>query len=199
MRACCWSISRNDWRKFKLALHQKKTRLIEFGKLVSELRLKRGAERCETFKFLGFTHYCAWSWDGRFVVKHGTDPSGSRESLKNYGWRRGGGCTRRLYCSIDGCAAFCADTLRISVCRAISTVLTPSIRRRVVFGIELSIVEASGGSRGSVTSGCSNACLCRLLTSPILDRWLLADLGKPQEEPSAGKPLARICQGDAEG
>jgi hypothetical protein len=74
----------------------------------------------------------------------------------------------------------------------------PSIRRRVVFGIELSIVEASGGSRGSVTSGCSNACPCRLLTSPIPDRWLLANLGKPQEEPSAGKPPARICEGDAD-
>ena len=52
--------------KFKLALHETKTRLIEFGKLVSELRRKRGAARCETFKFLGFMHYCAWSWDGRF-------------------------------------------------------------------------------------------------------------------------------------
>src|SRR6185312_3230001 len=68
--------------KFKLTLHEKKTRLIEFGKLVSELRLKRGAERCETFKFLGFTHYCAWSWDGRFVVKRRTDPKRLTRKLK---------------------------------------------------------------------------------------------------------------------
>jgi RNA-directed DNA polymerase len=68
--------------KFKLALHEKKTRLIEFGKLVSELRLKRGAERCETFKFLGFTHYCAWSWDGRFVVKRRTDHKRLTRKLK---------------------------------------------------------------------------------------------------------------------
>jgi hypothetical protein len=43
-----------------------------------------------------------------------------------------------------------------------------------------------------------NASPCELLTSPTLGRWLLADLGKPQEEPSAGKPPARICEGEAE-
>jgi len=59
--------------KFKLALHEEKTRLIEFGRLASELRRKCGARRCETFRFLGFTHYCAWSRNGRFVVKRRTD------------------------------------------------------------------------------------------------------------------------------
>lgn len=59
--------------KFKLALHEKKTRLIEFGNLASKLREQRGAGRCETFNFLGFTHYCAKSLDGRFVVKRRTD------------------------------------------------------------------------------------------------------------------------------
>jgi group II intron reverse transcriptase/maturase len=68
--------------KFKLVLHEQKTRLIEFGKLVSELRRKRGAARCETFKFLGFMHYCAWSWDGRFVVKRRTDPKRLTRKLK---------------------------------------------------------------------------------------------------------------------
>ena len=52
--------------KVKLALHEEKTRLIEFGKRPSELRGKCGARRCETFRFLGFTHYCAWSRNGRF-------------------------------------------------------------------------------------------------------------------------------------
>jgi hypothetical protein len=59
--------------KFKLALHDKKTRLIEFGKLASLRREQRDAGRCETFNFLGFTHYCARSLDGRFVVKRRTD------------------------------------------------------------------------------------------------------------------------------
>jgi hypothetical protein len=59
--------------KFKLALHEKKTRLIEFGHLATKLREQRGAGRCETFNFLGFTHYCARSLDERFVVKRRTD------------------------------------------------------------------------------------------------------------------------------
>jgi RNA-directed DNA polymerase len=68
--------------KFKLALHERKTRHIEFGKLVSELRKKHGAARCETFKFLDFTHYCTWSRDGRFVVKRRTDPKRFTRKLK---------------------------------------------------------------------------------------------------------------------
>src|SRR5690242_7148336 len=59
--------------KFNLTLHEQKIRLIEFRKLVSKIRQKRGAEHCEKFKFLGFTHYCAWSRDGPFVVMRRTD------------------------------------------------------------------------------------------------------------------------------
>jgi Reverse transcriptase (RNA-dependent DNA polymerase) len=183
--------------KFKLTLHEQKTRLIEFGKLVSELRKKRGAERCETVRFLGFMHYCAWSRDGRFGSCAAPTTSGLRESSKNYGWRRGGGCTRRLSCSISSCAAFYADTFHILVCRAILTGSMLSIEKPVAFGIGRSIAAASDGSRGSATSGCSNVFPCQLPTSPILDRWSLADLDKPQEEPSARKPPARICEGEA--
>ena len=46
--------------------------------------------------------------------------------------------------------------------------------------------------------GCSNVYPYQLLTSLILGRWSLADSSKPREEPSAGKPLARICEGEAE-
>jgi group II intron reverse transcriptase/maturase len=55
--------------KFKLSLNEDKTRLLEFGKMSSELREKRAQRRCETFSFLGFTHFCARSRQGRFVVK----------------------------------------------------------------------------------------------------------------------------------
>lgn len=66
--------------KFKLALHGDKTRLIEFGKLVAEHRRARNTRRPGTFSFLGFTHYCGWSRDGRFVVKRRTE--GRRVSRK---------------------------------------------------------------------------------------------------------------------
>ena len=58
---------------FGLTLHENKTRLIEFGRLSTELRQARGDRRPETFAFLGFTHYCARSREGRFVVKRRTD------------------------------------------------------------------------------------------------------------------------------
>ena len=92
--------------KFKLVLHEQKTRLIEFGKLVSELRRKRGAARCETFKSLGFMHYCAWSWDGRFVVKRRTDPKRLTRKLKELRIEARRRMHTRLCCSIDGCQRF---------------------------------------------------------------------------------------------
>jgi len=58
---------------FGLMLHEEKTRLLEFGRLSTERREARGDRRPETFTFLGFTHYCARSRDGRFVVKRRTD------------------------------------------------------------------------------------------------------------------------------
>src|SRR5215467_14723221 len=57
---------------FGLALHEDKTRLIEFGRLPALARQRRGERRPETFAFLGFTHYCGWTRDGRFIVKHKT-------------------------------------------------------------------------------------------------------------------------------
>jgi len=58
---------------FGLVLHEDKTRLIEFGRLSTERREARGDRRPETFAFLGFTHYCARSRAGRFIVKRRTD------------------------------------------------------------------------------------------------------------------------------
>jgi hypothetical protein len=146
--------------KFKLVLHEQKTRLIEFGKLVSELRRKRGAERCETFKFLGFTHYCAWSRDGRFVVMRRTDPKRLTRKLKELRME----ARRRMHTPIVLQYQWLCSVLRghftYFVCRAILTGLTPSIEKPALFGIVLSIAAANDGSRGSATSGCSNVFPC---------------------------------------
>jgi len=58
--------------KFGLRLHEDKTRLIEFGRFAKSNRAERGVGRPQTFDFLGFTHYCSESRDGRFVVKRKT-------------------------------------------------------------------------------------------------------------------------------
>lgn len=58
---------------FGLTLHEDKTRLIEFGRFAAHSRQRRGERRPKTFAFLGFTHYCGWTRDGRFIVKHKTE------------------------------------------------------------------------------------------------------------------------------
>jgi group II intron reverse transcriptase/maturase len=56
-------------RKFELALHPDKTRLIRFGRHAAEQRKRLGQGKPETFDFLGFTHFCTRSWvTGRFVI-----------------------------------------------------------------------------------------------------------------------------------
>jgi hypothetical protein len=56
-------------RKFELALHPDKTRLIRFGRHAAKQREKLGEGKPETFDFLGFTHFCTRSrkW-GTFVI-----------------------------------------------------------------------------------------------------------------------------------
>jgi hypothetical protein len=46
------------FRKFNLALHPDKTRLLEFGPFAAENRRRGGQGKPETFNFLGFTHIC---------------------------------------------------------------------------------------------------------------------------------------------
>ena len=57
---------------FALALHPDKTRLIEFGRFAQASRSRRGLGRPDTFDFLGFTHICARTPDGRFMLRRQT-------------------------------------------------------------------------------------------------------------------------------
>lgn len=68
--------------KFGLQFHEDKTRLIEFGRFVALARRRRGERRPETFAFLGFTHYCGWTRDGRFIVKRKTQSRRLMRKLK---------------------------------------------------------------------------------------------------------------------
>jgi hypothetical protein len=59
------------FQKFGLELHPDKTRLIEFGRYAAERRAKRGEGKPETFTFLGFTHICGQTKEGKFkVMRH---------------------------------------------------------------------------------------------------------------------------------
>lgn len=55
--------------KFGLELSEEKTKIIEFGRFAQENRKRKRNRRPETFTFLGFTHYCNKTRDGRFSVQ----------------------------------------------------------------------------------------------------------------------------------
>ena len=59
---------RERFAKFGLALHPQKTRLIEFGRYAEQRRKKQGLGRPEIFDFLGFTHCCSKTRQGRFKI-----------------------------------------------------------------------------------------------------------------------------------
>ena len=72
--------ARARFAAYGLRLHPDKTRLIEFGRFAEANRRKRGQGRPETFDFLGFTHYCRTTRQGRFGI--GRKPIAKRMNRK---------------------------------------------------------------------------------------------------------------------
>jgi hypothetical protein len=68
--------------KFGLTLSKEKTRVIEFGRFAAENQKKKGRRKPETFDFLGFTHYCTTTQDGRFMVRVKTSKKKMKKALK---------------------------------------------------------------------------------------------------------------------
>jgi group II intron reverse transcriptase/maturase len=73
---------RERFAKFSLQLHPDKTRLIEFGRYAAERRAARGLGKPETFDFLGFTHICGKTREGRFGLRRITVSKRMRAKLK---------------------------------------------------------------------------------------------------------------------
>ena len=69
-------------RKFSLELHPEKTRLIEFGRYATERRGERNLGKPETFNFLGFTHICAKTRSGKFLLIRRTEAPRMRAKLQ---------------------------------------------------------------------------------------------------------------------
>jgi group II intron reverse transcriptase/maturase len=69
-------------QEFGLKLHEGKTRLIEFGRFARANRSRRGQTgQPATFDFLGFTHCCDQTRQGRFVVLRLTSAKKMRAKL----------------------------------------------------------------------------------------------------------------------
>jgi len=73
---------RKRFAKFNLELHPDKTRLIEFGRFAASDRRERGLSKPETFDFLGFTHVCGKTRDGRFWLRRITTKKRLQAKLK---------------------------------------------------------------------------------------------------------------------
>lgn len=58
--------------KFGLELAEEKSKILRFGRFAAVNRKRLGKGKPETFDFLGFTHYCSKSRNGRFRVKRRT-------------------------------------------------------------------------------------------------------------------------------
>ena len=76
-----WADLRDRLAQFSLELNAEKTRLIQFGRFAAMNRAERGLGKPETFQFLGFTHICATTKNGRFKLKRITDSKRMRAKL----------------------------------------------------------------------------------------------------------------------
>jgi len=68
-------------KKFGLEISEEKTRILKFGRNAWKLA-ERSKGKVESFSFLGFTHYCAKSRRGKFIMGHKTDKSRFSRKLK---------------------------------------------------------------------------------------------------------------------
>jgi group II intron reverse transcriptase/maturase len=68
--------------QFALSLHPDKTRLIEFGRNAAENRARRGLGKPETVNFLGFTHICGQSRQGKFQLQRKTHRARMRARVR---------------------------------------------------------------------------------------------------------------------
>jgi len=82
---------------FALSLHPDKTRLIEFGRHAAANRERRGLGKPETFDFLGFTHICGRTRNGKFSLRRKTRRDRLRAKLREVKET----LCRRLHVGID--------------------------------------------------------------------------------------------------
>lgn len=75
-------VLRKRFAKYGLELSDEKTRLLRFGRFAERDSRGRGGGKPPTFDFLGFTHYCGKSRNGKFQVKVRTMRKRKSRTLK---------------------------------------------------------------------------------------------------------------------
>lgn len=69
-------------KKFNLEIAEDKTKIIPFGRFAADNAKQKRNRKPGTFDFLGFTHYCGESLNGRFRVKRKTSKKKIQTKLK---------------------------------------------------------------------------------------------------------------------
>ena len=83
--------------KFGLEVSEEKTKIIEFGRYAQRNRKRRGENKPETFDFLGFTHYCSKSIEGKYRVKRKTSKKKFRAKVQEMKeW-----LNKRMHCKVS--------------------------------------------------------------------------------------------------
>ena len=77
-----WDACARRFEAFALSLHPDKTRLLEFGRHAAERREQHGLGKPETFNFLGLTHICGRSRQGKFQLKRKSRSDRVRSKLQ---------------------------------------------------------------------------------------------------------------------
>jgi Retron-type reverse transcriptase len=70
--------------KFELEIAENKSKIIEFGRFAAGNRQAKGLGKPETFDFLGFTHYCSQTRNGKFTVKRKTSKKKFKAKVKAF-------------------------------------------------------------------------------------------------------------------
>jgi len=70
--------------KFNLEIAEEKTKILAFGRFAADNSKRQGLGKPETFDFLGFTHYCSNSSNGKFRVKRKTSRKKFKAKVKAF-------------------------------------------------------------------------------------------------------------------
>ena len=184
--------------EFHLTLHEEKTRLIEFGRLPSLDRERSGLRRCATFAFPGFTHYCGRTRDGRFVVKRQTQSERLSKKLKDLRQE----AQRRRQAPIAVQHTWLSQVLRGHY----AYFGLPSNFRLLKGSYEQVQHLWYRALRRRSRAACCGTDSTRSLSDSLFPvrksltppDHVQADLGYLWEEPYAGKPHVRICEGESQ-
>jgi len=185
------------FEEFGLSLHPEKTRLIEFGRFAAQNRERRGLTKPETFSFLGFTHICAKSRRGGFLLKRKSRGDRVRAKLKQIKEELG----RRMHHAIPRQGEWlCRVVTGFFQYHAVPTNGDAlSAFRYNVLDIWRRALRRRSQKDGTTWLRMSKLGTDYLPKPRILHPWPSKRFAAthPRWEPYAGKPQVRICAGGA--